>query len=153
MTNVLDLDRINLSGSATTRDDAIREVGKLLVDAGSVTQAYADAMFDREASVSTYMGNFLAIPHGTNEAKDGILSSALAIIRYDEPIDWKGSPVRFVVGIAGKGDDHLGILSGIAIAFSDEATVEKLQAASTPQEIADLGDWMAKRFAGDRQDA
>ena len=140
MTNVLDLDRIKLSGSATTRDDAIREVGALLVGSGAVTQAYADAMFDREASVSTYMGNFLAIPHGTNEAKDGIVDSALAIIRYDEPIDWDGNPVRFVVGIAGKGDDHLGILSGIAIAFSDEATVEKLQAASSPQEIADLID-------------
>ena len=140
MTNVLDLDRINLSGSARTRDDAIREVGKLLVDAGSVTQAYADAMFDREASVSTYMGNFLAIPHGTNEAKDGIVSSSLAVIRYDEPIDWGGNPVRFVVGIAGKGDDHLGILSGIAIAFSDEDTVAKLEAASTPQQFADLID-------------
>ena len=140
MTNVLDLDRIKLSGSATTRDDAIREVGDLLVGAGAVTQAYADAMFDREAAVSTYMGNLLAIPHGTNEAKDGIISSALAFIRYDSPIDWDGNPVRFVVGIAGKGDDHLGILSGIAIAFSDEATVEKLQAASTPQEVADLID-------------
>jgi PTS system mannitol-specific IIA component len=140
MTNVLDLDRIKLSGSARTRDDAIREVGKLLVDSGSVTQAYADAMFDREASVSTYMGNLLAIPHGTNEAKDGIVESALAIIRYDEPIDWDGNPVRFVVGIAGKGDDHLGILSGIAIAFSDEDTVAKLEAASTPQELAGLID-------------
>ena len=140
MTNVLDLDRIKLSGDATTRDDAIREVGKLLVDSGSVTQAYADAMFDREESVSTYMGNLLAIPHGTNEAKDGILTSALAFVRYDQPIDWDGNPVRFVVGIAGKGDDHLGILSGIAIAFSDEATVEKLGAATTPQEFADLID-------------
>lgn len=140
MTDVLSLDRIKLSGDARTRDDAIREVGALLVDADAVTQAYADAMFDREASVSTYMGNLLAIPHGTNEAKDGILSSALAFVRYDEPIDWDGNPVRFVVGIAGKGDDHLGILSGIAIAFSDEATVEKMAAASTPQEIVDLID-------------
>ena len=140
MTNVLELDRIKLSGDARTRDDAIREVGKLLVDSGSVTQAYADAMFDREESVSTYMGNFLAIPHGTNEAKEGILNSALAVVRYDEPIDWDGNPVRFVVGIAGKGDDHLGILSGIAIAFSDEDTVAKLGAASTPQEFADLID-------------
>jgi mannitol PTS system EIIA component len=140
MTDVLSTDRIRLDGSARTRDDAIREVGALLVDAGAVTQAYADAMFDREASVSTYMGNFLAIPHGTNEAKDGIVTSALAFIRYAEPIDWDGNPVRFVVGIAGKGDDHLGILSGIAIAFSDEATVEKMSAASTPQEIVDLID-------------
>jgi mannitol PTS system EIIA component len=140
MTDVLSTDRIRLNGSARTRDDAIREVGAMLVDAGAVTQAYADAMFDREESVSTYMGNFLAIPHGTNEAKDGILTSALAFIRYAEPIDWNGNPVRFVVGIAGKGDDHLGILSGIAIAFSDEATVEKMSAASTPQEIVDLID-------------
>lgn len=140
MTDVLSLDRIKLSGDARTRDDAIREVGALLVDAGAVTQAYADAMFDRETSVSTYMGNLLAIPHGTNEAKDGILSSALAFVRYDELIDWDGNPVRFVVGIAGKGDDHLGILSGIAIAFSDEATVAKMTAASTPQEIVDLID-------------
>ena len=140
MTAVLDLDRIKLHGEARTRDDAIREVGGMLVQSGSVTQAYADAMFDREATVSTYMGNFLAIPHGTNEAKDGILNSALAIVRYDSPIDWDGNEVRFAVGIAGKGDDHLGILSGIAIAFSDEATVEKLLAAATPQEIVDLID-------------
>jgi PTS system mannitol-specific IIA component len=140
MTNVLDLDRIKLSGESRTRDDAIREVGALLVGSGSVTQAYADAMFDREASVSTYMGNLLAIPHGTNEAKDGILRSALAVIRYDDPIDWDGNPVRFVVGIAGKGDDHLGILSGIAIAFSDEETVSKLGVAMTPQDFADLID-------------
>ena len=140
MTNVLELDRIKLNGDARTRDDAIREVGALLVDAGAVTQAYADAMFDREATVSTYMGNQLAIPHGTNEAKDGIIHSALAIVRYDSPIDWDGNPVRFAIGIAGKGDDHLGILSGIAIAFSDEATVEKLLAASTPAEVAELID-------------
>lgn len=138
--SVLDLDRIVLAGSARTRDDAIREVGDLLVSAGAVTQAYADAMFERETTVSTYMGNYLAIPHGTNEAKDGIIRSALAIVRYDEPIDWDGNPVRFVIGIAGKGDDHLGILSGIAIAFSDEATVEKLLAAGSAQEIADLID-------------
>jgi PTS system mannitol-specific IIA component len=140
MTAVLDLDRIKLHGEARTRDDAIREVGGMLVQSGSVTQAYADAMFDREATVSTYMGNLLAIPHGTNEAKDGILTSALAIVRYDSPIDWDGNEVRFAVGIAGKGDDHLGILSGIAIAFSDEDTVAKLEAASTPQEFADLID-------------
>lgn len=140
MTDVLSLDRIKLTGTARTRDDAIREVGDMLVAAGAVTQAYADAMFDREASVSTYMGNQLAIPHGTNEAKDGILHSALAVVRYDEPIDWDGNPVRFAIGIAGKGDDHLGILSGIAIAFSDEATVERLLAAGSAQEIADLID-------------
>ncbi len=140
MTDVLDISRIRLSGSGTTRDDAIREAGRLLVDSGAVTQAYADAMFDREEAVSTYMGNYLAIPHGTNEAKDGILSSALSFVRYDTELDWNGNPVRFVVGIAGKGDEHLGILSGVAIAFSDDAVVEKLLAATSPEEIVGLLD-------------
>lgn len=140
MTAVLDPARIRLAGEARTRDEAIREVGDLLVDSGAVTQDYADAMFDREQTVSTYMGNLLAIPHGTNEAKDGILRSALAIVRYESPIDWGGNDVRFAIGIAGKGDDHLGILSGVAIAFSDEATVDKLLAAASAQEIIDLLD-------------
>ncbi len=139
--NVLDLDRIDLHGAATNRDDAIRDVGALLMGAGAVTPAYVDAMFDRERTVSTYMGNYLAIPHGTNEAKDTILRSALAIIRYDQPLDWAGNEVRFVIGIAGKNNEHLGILSKLALAFSDEDDVQKLLQARTPDELlALLGD-------------
>lgn len=136
--NVLEAGRIRLDGTARSRDDAIREVGALLVDSGAVDPAYVEAMFDRERTVSTYMGNLLAIPHGTNEAKDSILRSALAIVRYDEPIDWDGNEVRFAVGIAGRGDEHLGILSAIAIVFSDEAEVAKLLEAATPAEVLDL---------------
>jgi len=136
--NVLELDRITLSGTAASRDDAIREVGAMLVNAGAVQPAYVDAMFDRENTVSTYMGNWLAIPHGTNEAKDTILRSALAIVRYDSPLDWGGNEVRFVIGIAGQNNEHLGILSKIAIVFSDEDEVDKLLAARTPEELFEL---------------
>ncbi|MCI9889352.1 PTS sugar transporter subunit IIA [Micrococcales bacterium 31B] len=126
MSDILTIDSINVQGTATSKDDAIREAGALLVAAGSVSQAYVDAMFEREKSVSTYMGNLLAIPHGTNEAKGEIARSAISVVRYDNPIDWDGNPVRFVVGIAGQGDDHLAIISQIAILFSDEDTVDVL---------------------------
>jgi len=92
-------------------------------------------MLEREGSVSTYMGNFLAIPHGTNEAKDRIRRSALSVVRYDEPVDWNGEEARFVVGIAGIENEHLEILSKIAIIFSDEDAVQGLIAASTAQEL------------------
>jgi mannitol PTS system EIIA component len=127
--------QVVVPGTATTKDDAIREAGKVLVDAGNVTQAYVDAMFDRETSVSTYMGNLLAIPHGTNEAKEAILRSGLSVVKYDQPIDWNGNPVRFVIGIAGVGDEHLGILSKIAILFSEEDSVETLLQANTSAEL------------------
>lgn len=135
---ILELVNVVADGTATTKDEAIREAGALLVAAGAVTQAYVDSMFDREASVSTYMGNFLAIPHGTNEAKESILHSALSLVRYDTPIDWDGNPVRFAVGIAGLNNEHLAILSKIAVVFSDEDEVQKLIDATDAGEIYSL---------------
>jgi PTS system mannitol-specific IIA component len=125
---------VRLASRAASRDDAIREAGAILVEVGAVDQAYVDSMLDREASVSTYMGNFLAIPHGTNEAKDHIRRSALSVIRYDDPVDWGGEEARFVVGIAGIENEHLEILSKIAIIFSDEDEVEKLLALGSADE-------------------
>jgi PTS system mannitol-specific IIA component len=126
MSEILSGSSIVAAGSATTRDDAIREAGQLLVDAGAVKPVYLVAMLAREASVSTYMGNYLAIPHGTNEAKDSIIRSALSLVRYANPIDWGGEEVRFAVGIAGQNNEHLDILAKIAILFSDEDDVARL---------------------------
>ena len=112
----------------------------MLVSTGAVTPEYVDAMFARESSVSTYMGNLLAIPHGTNEAKDEIVRSQVAVIRYDSAIDWGGNPVRFVIGIAGKGDSHMEVLGAIAMVFTDMSAVERLiEADSTSEVLAILG--------------
>ena len=138
MNNVLTTDAIRLSGSATSKDDAIAEVGAMLVSAGAVTPEYVDAMFARESSVSTYMGNLLAIPHGTNESKDEIVRSAVAVVRYDSELDWGGFPVRFVIGIAGKGDSHMEVLGAIAMVFSDMSAVERLLHASSTDEILSI---------------
>jgi PTS system mannitol-specific IIA component len=138
VSDILALSHVKVPGSATSKDDAIREAGQILVDAGAVTPAYVDAMFEREKSVSTYMGNYLAIPHGTNESKDTITRSALSVVRYDQPIDWDGNEVRFSVGVAGVEGGHLEILNKIAIVFSDTDEVEKLIAAQSAQEVYEL---------------
>lgn len=135
MNTVLTTDAIRLSGSATSRDAAIAEVGAMLVSTGAVTPEYVDAMFARESSVSTYMGNLLAIPHGTNEAKDEILRSQVAVVRYDDELDWGGNPVRFVIGIAGKGDSHMEVLGAIAMVFTDMSAVERLLAAESADDM------------------
>jgi mannitol PTS system EIIA component len=138
VSDILALSHVKVPGSATSKDDAIREAGQILVDAGAVTPAYVDAMFEREKSVSTYMGNYLAIPHGTNESKDTITRSALSVVRYDQPIDWDGNEVRFSVGVAGVQGGHLEILNKIAIVFSDTDEVEKLIAAQSAEEVYEL---------------
>ncbi|MCV7431690.1 PTS mannitol transporter subunit IICBA [Mycolicibacterium bacteremicum] len=133
--DVLPLSSIVLSGTGATAAAAIDEAGALLVTAGAVERSYVDAMHEREKSVSTYMGNGLAIPHGTNEAKSAIRKTGISFVRYPEPIDWNGKPAEFVVGIAGAGNDHMALLTKIAHVFLDKEQVAKLRAATTAEEI------------------
>ncbi|WP_445155847.1 PTS mannitol transporter subunit IICBA [Arthrobacter sp. Hor0625] len=135
---ILVADSVVLSGTATTRDAAIDEAGRLLLDRGAVDAGYLDAMHEREESVSTYMGSYLAIPHGTNAAKDHIMKSAVSVVRYPDGIDWNGKEVKFVVGVAGINNEHLQILSSIAKVFTNKAQVAQLEAATTVDEVLDL---------------
>jgi len=135
--SLLPNEAIVLNGKARTRDQAIEEAGQLLVATGAVDPAYVTSMFERETSVSTYVGNHLAIPHGTNEAKESIKRTGLSFIRYPDGIDWKGDGqlAHYVVGIAGAGGDHLTLLGSIAHVFLDKNKVAALAAATTKDQI------------------
>jgi PTS system mannitol-specific IIC component len=137
---VLATSSIVLGGRARSRDAAIDAAGRLPVSAGAVDESYVASMHERETSVSTFMGNGLAIPHGTNDAKSSIHRTAMSFVRYDEPVDWNGKPAEFVVGIAGAGDDHLSLLSRIAGIFTDESQVSSLRAAASPEEVTAILD-------------
>ncbi|SFT88269.1 PTS mannitol transporter subunit IICBA [Arthrobacter sp. ov118] len=136
--DILVADSVVLTGTATTRDAAIDEAGQLLLARGAVDSGYVDAMHEREESVSTYMGSYLAIPHGTNAAKDHIMKSAVSVIRYPNGIDWNGKEVKFVVGVAGVNNEHLQILASIAKVFTNKAQVAQLEAATTVDEVLAL---------------
>lgn len=136
--DVLSIGQVRIHSGGASREDAMKEAADILEAVGAVTSAYFDAMQQREQTVSTYMGNELAIPHGTNETKQTILASGLSVVRYDGGVDWDGEPVTFVIGIAGKGDEHLEILSQIALLFSDEDEVQRLKQAQTPEELYQL---------------
>ena len=103
--SILGPGQVRIRSGSTTQDAARQEATDILVAAGAVTPAYVDAMRQREETVSTFMGNGLAIPHGTNDAKDAILASALSVVRYDGGVDWAGDQATFVIGIAGIGDE------------------------------------------------
>ncbi|MFF2844073.1 PTS mannitol transporter subunit IICBA [Paenarthrobacter sp. NPDC057981] len=135
---VLLRESVVLNGTSRDRDTAIDEAGQLLLDRGAVDMSYVHAMHEREESVSTYMGSFLAIPHGTNAAKEHINHSAVSIVRYPEGIDWGGKQVKFVVGVAGINNEHLHILSSIAKIFTNKAQVAQLEQATTVDEVLEL---------------
>jgi PTS system mannitol-specific IIC component len=129
---------IVLDGGTASRDDAITRAGELLVAAGAVDPSYVDAMHLREASVSTGMGNELAIPHGTNEAKSSVRRTAISFVRYSDGVDWGGKDVRYVVGIAALGNEHLKLLARIAEIFLDPDQVRRLETANSPLEVMEV---------------
>lgn len=135
MSNLIPTENILINQAIADRDSAIEAAGSKLVEIGAVTQDYIQAMKEREAIVSTYMGNFLAIPHGTDEAKSAVLKSGIVLIQAPEGIDWDGNEVKAVVGIAGKDGEHLDLLSQIAIVFSEEENVERVINAQSAEEI------------------
>ena len=134
--SILSIDNIVLNQAFTTKEEAIRFTGNMLVDRGYVEPNYVEKMLEREEMTTTYMGNFVAIPHGTDDAKQEVKESGIAIIQVPGGIDFgDGNIVKLIFGIAGKGDEHLDILSNIAIVVSEEENVEQIVKASSKEAI------------------
>ncbi len=123
---ILLLENIKLNQSKIPHTEAIKFVGNLLVDSGYVKPRYIEGMLKRDASLSVFVGNYLAIPHGEFEYKEDIMASGIVLAIYPDGLDWQGENVKVVLGLAGIGDEHMEILSSIAVLFSDLDMVEKL---------------------------
>ncbi|MCA1034097.1 PTS mannitol transporter subunit IICBA [Bacillus infantis] len=120
------------------KDEAIRFAGRALVDGGYVRENYIEAMIERDEMTSTYMGNDVAIPHGTEAAKQEVIKSGFTVIQVPEGVDFNGEKVRLIFGIAGKDGTHLEILSSIAVTCSEMENIEKMVQAKTAQELMDI---------------
>ncbi|WP_096272483.1 PTS sugar transporter subunit IIA [Paucisalibacillus globulus] len=140
MTNeILSVNNIRLNQSFSDKEEAIRFTGQILVDNGHIEASYIEKMIERENLTSTFMGNNVAIPHGTEDARDLVLKTGLSVVTVPSGVDFgDGNMVKVLIGIAGKGDDHLEILSNIAIVLSEEENIQKIVDASTEQEILSI---------------
>ncbi|WP_422446529.1 PTS sugar transporter subunit IIA [Thermoanaerobacterium sp. DL9XJH110] len=135
---ILTKDSILLNASAKDKYEAIEIVGGILVKQGKVDPSYIDAMKAREDMLTTYIGNGIAIPHGVGEAKEKIIKSGISVARFPEGVDFGGNKAYLVIGIAGKGDEHLDILANIASACEDGERVRKLINSASKDEIYDI---------------
>jgi PTS system mannitol-specific IIC component len=138
MSGILREEGILLNQEIATKDQAIRMAGELLVKNGYVKEEYIEEMLKREEISTTYIGNDIAIPHGTENAKNEVLESGISVIQVPNGVDFNGEKARVIFGIAGKDNTHLEILSNIAILCSDMENVEKIVAAKSKDEILAL---------------
>ncbi|PTX61282.1 PTS system D-mannitol-specific IIA component (Fru family) [Melghirimyces profundicolus] len=137
--DILNEKTVLLNARAEDKEEAIRLAGRLLVDQGYVEPSYIDNMIEREASLTTYIGNSVAIPHGTEEGKANIRRSGISIVQLPEGVDFgDGQTAKIVIGIAGKNGEHMEILSRIALVASDEANVAKMVEAGSKEELLSM---------------
>ena len=134
--SILKKENIKLDCKFSSKEEAIRAVGQILCDSGYVNENYIDGMVEREKTFATYIGNGIAIPHGTNEVKKEVKKSGIAVMIVPEGIDWGGDgEAKMIIGIAGVGDEHLEILANIAENLSTEEEVESLLASKDKDKI------------------
>lgn len=123
---VLNIDSIVLNCESCTSDEAIIACGNMFVEKGYVEAGYIEGMLNRDHNISVFIGNSLAIPHGEYEVSKYVKETGLVVRVYPNGIDWHGEEVKIVIGIAAKGDEHMTILSNIAIALCEMEVVEKV---------------------------
>jgi PTS system mannitol-specific IIA component len=138
LTSLLAESSILLDRTATDRFDAVRQCGAALVAAGAVEESYVDAMIQREETVSTFVGEGVAIPHGTLAGKESVRSDALVVLRFPEGVDWDGNAVSVCVGIAAAGGGHIALLSQLAEILLDPEKAEQLRNATTADQVYTL---------------
>jgi mannitol PTS system EIIA component len=126
---------IRLTERADDRDGAIRRCGDVLLELGAVTPAYVDSMLERERSVSTYLGEGVAIPHGTLAGKDAVRRDAVAVLKFPDGVDWDGHPVTMCITLAVRGDGHVDLLAELADVLLDPDRAGALREAADPDEV------------------
>jgi PTS system mannitol-specific IIA component len=130
---------VRLGQHAADRTEAIRTAGQVLVESGAVEPAYVESMLAREESVSTYVGEEVAIPHGTLEGRGLIKRDALSFVRFAEPVDWGGAgEVTVAIGIAAKGDGQVEVLAELASILLDPERARALRDAGSPEQVVEL---------------
>ncbi|AIF44590.1 PTS sugar transporter subunit IIA [Virgibacillus sp. SK37] len=138
---ILSMENIKLNAQFKNKEEAIRYTGEILVANGYVQPNYVEKMLEREEVTSTFMGNFVAIPHGTEDSKDEVIETGISVVITPEGVSFgDGNTVKILVGIAGKGDEHLEVLSKIAIVLSEEDNIESLVKSTSKEEIIRIFD-------------
>lgn len=138
MTSFLQLAGIRLGATASSREEAVRLCGELLYSLGAVEKEYIDAMWERENIISSYMGEGVALPHGTDASRKFVKQTQIVLVRFSEAIDWEGEAVKLCLAIAAKGDEHGELLGNLADKLLDEDSFKVLMESTSSEELLDL---------------
>ena len=129
---------ISLNASANSKEEATRMAGHLLVSGGYVAESYIDGMLAREKSMSTYIGNGVAIPHGQFDDLTLVYRTGISVLQIRDGVTWENEEKAYlIIGIASNSDDHINILANLAEAIEDPETAKLLAETSEISVVLD----------------
>lgn len=142
-------DNVTLNAQAGDKAEAIDLIVGQMIESGLVEPDYREGMLAREQQTSTYLGNGIAIPHGTTDSRDQVRQTGLRVVRFPEGIAWgEGQRVFTAVGIAAKSDEHLGILRQLTHIIGDDGLAQRLHESDSAEEVSQIlmGQALSGRF-------
>jgi len=124
---------------AGSKEEAIRQVAAALEQAGNVAEGYVSGMLAREGQTSTYLGNGIAIPHGTTDTRSLVKKTGVQVFQFPQGVEWgEGQTAYIAIGIAASSDEHLGLLRQLTHVLSDDTIAEQLKSATQAEELRAL---------------
>lgn len=133
--------QVFLGLKAANKEEAIRFTGEQLVKGGFVQPSYVDAMLEREKLVSTYLGEGVAVPHGTIEAKDAVLKTGIVFCQYPDGVrftDEEDGVAKLVIGIAARNNEHIQVVTAITNALDSEEAINTLTTTDDVEKVLAL---------------
>lgn len=118
---------------------ALNSAANALVEVGFVEPDYRDGLHDREAQSSTFLGNAIAIPHGTPESRQHVKQTGVRVLQFPHGVQWHdGQQIHALVTIAAQNDEHLDILRQLTHVLDREGVAEQLANATSATDVARL---------------
>ncbi|UMZ12941.1 phosphoenolpyruvate--protein phosphotransferase [Pseudomonas sp. MPFS] len=148
----LTVEQISMGQTAVDKSAALRLLADKLVADGLVAAGYLSGLEQREAQGSTFLGQGIAIPHGTPETRDQVFATGVRLLQFPEGVDWgDGQIVYLAIGIAAKSDEHLRLLQLLTRALGETDLGQALRRVSSPQALLKLLQGAPQELALDAQ--
>lgn len=134
----LEPQHIHMNQHAVDKTHALKCLVDILENDGLVTPEYITGLINREQQSATYLGQGIAIPHGTPQSREYILKTGIRLAHFPEGVIWDGeNKIYLAVVIAAKSDEHLQVLQILTRALMHDVS-EQVKNASKPEQIIEL---------------
>jgi PTS system ascorbate-specific IIA component len=133
------LSSIDTQAEAADWRAAIRLAGAGLVAGGATTDVYTDEMIAAVEKHGPYIVIAPGIALAHSRPSPAVLTGGLSWVSLASPVEFGNAandPVTLVIGLAAVDHNaHLEVMSALAGVLSDSSAMERLNAATTPDDV------------------